>query len=228
MNAMRQRGLPGIQRLRGIVQGIREARTDDVLVGRSGDRGAVGILRDRQRDGQVEIRIIGPGAEVPTAPHHRVALRREKRIGWIAGRRGIVAAGRSIEIPKLFVAAIGSFVKDFVIALARVGRLQDVEIERVLDFASRVARRKADIHDHLVVRVGRIDFGECLADNPLVGAHFGKRVAPERRSPRNNLDFRYACAGGRRHGQNRGERQGARTPQTHKSAPEPPARPKKM
>ena len=53
-------------------------------------------------------------------------------------------------------------------ALAQVDRLQDVEVERVLDLAARIPRRELDVDDDGVLRIGGIDLAERLADDLFV------------------------------------------------------------
>jgi hypothetical protein len=76
-------------------------------------------------------------------------------------------------------------------ALAQIDRLEDVEIERVLDVASDVARGQLDVHDPGILRVERIDLAERLAHNLLVLSDTRPRVTAERRRFRGgDLDLR--------------------------------------
>ena len=91
----------------------------------------------------VEIGVVVASRGVPAAPDHRVALRRQERARGIARGRGIVAARGAIEVAEELGAPVGRFVEDFMVALAQIDRLQDVEIEGVFDLAGGVARRKS-------------------------------------------------------------------------------------
>jgi len=68
-----------------------------------------------------------------------------------------------------------------VIALAQVDRLQDVEVECVIDFAAGVPRRQLDVDDHGVFRIVRIELAVGLADELFVLADAGEGMAAEGR-----------------------------------------------
>src|SRR5262249_39731183 len=83
-------------------------------------------------------------------------------------RARVVAADPMIQGGYGLASAIRRLIHHLVIALARVNRLQDVEIERVLDIAPRIPRREREVDDDRISRVARADFGECLADDLFV------------------------------------------------------------
>jgi len=197
VHAMGQRRLRFIDRRGGVAQRLQTcwAGARDVFVCGTGNGRAVRILRDGQSDGQVEIRIVSPGREVPAAPHHRVAPRRQECALGIVRGPGVIAARRAVEVGKKLGAAVRRLVKDFVVAFAWVDWLQDIEIERVFDFALGVSRRKADIDDRAIVAVGPTDFAKSLADDPFIRTDARERKATERRTAREDLDLGDARVG---------------------------------
>ena len=54
------------------------------------------------------------------------------------------------------------------VALAQVGRLQDVEVERILDLPVPVAGRELDVDDDIVLGVARGELAERVAGDLLV------------------------------------------------------------
>jgi hypothetical protein len=66
-------------------------------------------------------------------------------------------------------------------ALGQIDRLEDVEIEGVLDVPAGVARRQPDVHDYGILRVARVHLAERLTNDLLVLPDAGPRVATERR-----------------------------------------------
>ena len=54
------------------------------------------------------------------------------------------------------------------VALAQVDRLQDVEVERILDLPVPVARRKLDVDDDIILGVARVELAERFAGDLLV------------------------------------------------------------
>src|SRR5437899_680956 len=78
-------------------------------------------------------------------------------------------------------AAVRRLVHHLVIAFAQVNRLEDVEVERVLDHAARVARRELEIDDHGILRIVRVDLAVRLADKLFVLPDALERVAAEGR-----------------------------------------------
>ena len=210
---MRQRRPRLIERRRRIAEGVGRPLADDVFVGRAGDGGAVGVDGDGQGDRGVEVGGAGAGAAVPPAPHQRVAARQEKRVREHLGaghRAWIVAAGAAIQRRMRLAAAIGRLVHHLVVAAAQILRLEDVEIERVLDHAVLVSRRELDVHDHRVPGIARVELAERPADQLFVLSHAGKGVTAEgRRFPHRELDPDHAgrrgrhdreCAHRRQHG----------------------------
>ncbi len=185
VNAMGQRRRALVERGRRIVERERgRSRHHDVLVRRPGDRRAIGVLGDRQRDRRVEARSAGARRLVPAAPHHRVAARHQEGVcqhGRVRDRAGVVAAGHATEVSPRFAAAVRRLVHHLVRAATEVDRLEDVEVERVLDLAAGVPRRELDVHDHGVLRVEGIDLAERLADDLLVLSDARPRIAAKRR-----------------------------------------------
>src|SRR5206468_12830315 len=59
-------------------------------------------------------------------------------------------------------------VQHFVIAFGQVHRLQDIKVERVLDFALAVSRCKLQIDDDRISRIIWIELTKCLPDDLLV------------------------------------------------------------
>jgi hypothetical protein len=85
-----------------------------------------------------------------------------------------------------------------VCALLQVDRLQDVEVERVLDLAPSIARREREIDDDGVLRVKRVDLAVGLAGELLVLANAGPGVAAKgRRLGRRDLNLGDARLGAR-------------------------------
>jgi hypothetical protein len=77
-----------------------------------------------------------------------------------------------------------------VIAFAQVDRLQDVEIERVLDLPIRVLWRELKIDDDGILGVLGIELAECFADDLFVRPDALEGVSAEgRRLPRRDLNF---------------------------------------
>ena len=186
---------------------VRRARRQEVLVARAGDRRAIRIHRHRQRDRGVEVGAVAAGRRIPPAPHHRVAAWHQEGVGELRGvgdrARIIAAVRRAVQRLPGLAAAIGRLVHHLVRALGEIDRLQDVEVERVLDVAVGVARRELDVGDAAVLGIGRADFAVGLARDLLVLADAGPRVAAERR--------RLVCGHGdlgdaRLDGRRRGER----------------------
>src|SRR6185503_4063333 len=84
------------------------------------------------------------------------------------------------RVPGL-AAAIGRLVHHLVRALLELDRLQDVEVELVLDVAARVARRELEVDDDAILPVVGIDFAVRDADQLLVLADARPRITAERR-----------------------------------------------
>ena len=61
----------------------------------------------------------------------------------------------------------------------------------VLDHPSRVAGREVDVRDHVVPRIGRVDFAKRTQPQFLVGPDLAERYALEGR----RLDARYHDSG---------------------------------
>ena len=78
---MGQLGLGLVERRGRVGQVERGVAGDDVFVRRAGDRGAVGVLGHRQRDGGDEAGVAGARALVPAAPDERVAARHQEGFG---------------------------------------------------------------------------------------------------------------------------------------------------
>ena len=115
-------------------------------------------------------------------------------------------------------AAVRRLVHHLVRAFAQVDRLEDVEVECVLDVAANVPRRQQDVDDDGILRIRGIDFAECLADDLLVLTDARPRVAAEgRRLGGDDLNPRDARFGRRwrqgpctEHGETQGTRHQAR------------------
>ena len=211
MYAMGQRRLGLVQRRRGVGQRGRRSRCPhhDVFVGRAGDRRAVVIARDRELGRRVEGGVVESVQILPPAPHDGVAARHQERVGQhgrIRDRRArVVAVTARVDrdAPERrpgLAAAVRRLVHHFVRALGKIDRLQDVEVEGVLDVASGVSGRKLDVDDDSVLPVTRVDFTVRRADHLLVLTDLRPRVTAERRRlrPRGvNLDPRDARVGRR-------------------------------
>src|SRR5262249_28414702 len=103
-------------------------------------------------------------------------------------------------------AAVRGLVHHSVAALREVDRLEDVEVERILDVAASVRRREPDVDDDRVLVVVRIELAERLADDALVLPHAWPGIAAEGRRLRQggiDLDARDSRLRGR--GEGRGQ-----------------------
>ncbi len=185
---MRELGQRRVHARRRITEGESRAACHDVIVRRPGDRRAAGPFRHRNGDRRVEVGLRGQrtGRPVPSAPDHRVAARHQERIGQhrrIDDGARIVGAARAARdtaerVPGL-AAAIGRLVHHLVRALLQVDRLEDVEVERVLDLAARISRREGDVDDDGVLGIEGIDLAEGLAVELFILSDPRPRIAAE-------------------------------------------------
>ena len=203
MNTMCQGCFRSIERRCRIGKRVRSSGVHDVLKGRTCDRGAIGILRDRQRDGRAEIGSIRFRREVPATERYRITLRHKEGVAekrCIGNRARVVSAHSTVESVDRFPSAIRRLVQHPVIALAEVHRLENIKVERVFDFAPGVPRRKLQIDDDRVFRILGIELAKCLSHDLFVLPDTRPRVAAEsRRLLRGDLNLLHTRAGGHSH-----------------------------
>ncbi len=139
-------------------------------VRRAGDARAVGILRDRNRNGQAVI--LWRCAKVPPGADDRVAQVHDEAVARVDCLRGVVAGRGVVQRGHAHVAAIVEVEQQLVAALAEVDRLQDEDVHRVLDPAAGISRRVFEIGDERVVRIVGIEFAVGPAAKLFVRPHF--------------------------------------------------------
>lgn len=162
--------------------GRRRPVVDDELLERGPHEGTpVRVLRDG--DGEGETAAPGRCGGVPAAPGQGVAQAHEEAVAGVGGRRWIVIHGRGVvQLDEGEDAApVVELEEEPAVGLGGIDRPQDVDVRRVLDPTRTVARRLAEIRNHRVPGVVRIDFAIRLADQLLVRAHSAERRAAEGR-----------------------------------------------
>jgi hypothetical protein len=117
-------------------------------------RGHAGDARHGERHHAVLARDIG----LPADPRYRVAVAHEKAVARVLRAVERVVRRRVVEeVDETLVAAVVDVVEERPVALRRIGRLQNVEIRRVLHPPARVARRALQIDDRAIRRKRRIE-----------------------------------------------------------------------
>src|SRR5439155_3412540 len=93
----------------------------------------------------------------------------------------IVSADSTIEGRNRLPAAVRRLVQHLVVPFTQIDRLQDVEVERILDLSGSIPRRKLDVDDNLILCILRIQLAKRLPDDLLVLPDTRPRVSAERR-----------------------------------------------
>src|SRR5260370_14902931 len=112
----------------------------------------------------------------------------------------IVAVDSTVERGNGLPDAVWRLVQHFVIALRKVKRLQNIKVERIVDFAVGVSRRKLQIDNSRIFRIIRIELAKCLPNDLLVLSNTRPRITAEsRRFLRGYLNLLHTRVSGRSH-----------------------------
>jgi hypothetical protein len=153
----------------------------ELLQRRSDDRRSIGIDRDRRL--RREAIAAGRSGGIPAGHQNAEPKPHQETIAGVSGLARVVAAGRRVvDLRKRHNrAAIGQLVPKLVIALGTIDRAQDHDVGFILNLSASVARRKVDIGDYGVMRIGGIDFPCNVSDQFLVLTDAGERPPLEGR-----------------------------------------------
>src|SRR5260370_31630983 len=110
----------------------------------------------------------------------------------------MVATDSAIDRADRLPAAVWRLVQHSVIALGKVNRLQNVKVERILDFARGASRCKVQIDDDRIFGIIWIELAKCLPNDLFVLPNTRPRIAAKSgRFPGDYLNLLHTRMGGR-------------------------------
>src|SRR3954454_18716260 len=113
---------------------------------------------------------------IPTAPDKRVTLIHEKGLARISGGGRIVGQRRTVQAAEEFAASVVHLHEQLVVPFSQVGRLEDVDVRRVLDHTLGVAWRQLEVSDHPIARFVRVELSVSLTAKLLISSHHSVRA----------------------------------------------------